>query len=360
MQVKPAAEPATSDPTRAALDYAHRLLLRPPGDQPALADLLAQLAAAFGAAAAGLASLPDGGLSLRHPAAPAPQAPWPWQEDPSLLAAARRAPGAVALERPGGGLLVTTFQAGDGSGWVLWLEQPRASADAEAAALALAGHALSRWLAGEARPRWADQLDLAARQERLETAADVTRRLSHDFGNVLTGILGFTELALAQQVPANTPLHSYLQEVYRAAQAGAQLTHQLRLFSRRQSASSRSSELAALLAEQEARLFALQPGGLNLRLAVPADLPAVGLDAEHLHQVLTALLDNAREALVGPGSISVSARAVELSASDCRDLYGAPRPGPHVEIIIADTGIGLSPEVQRRLFTEPFFTSKPR
>src|SRR2546421_83864 len=185
MQAKPAADSPTSDPTRAALDYAHRLLLRPPGDQPALADLLAELAAA----------------------------------------------------------------------------------------LALAGQALSRWLGSEARPRWADQLALAARQERLETAADVTRRLSHDFGNVLTGILGFTELALAQQVPANTPLHSYLQEVYRAAQTGAQFTHQLRLFSRRQSTSSRSTPLSAILAEQEARLFAARDQGVHLRLNVPADLP---------------------------------------------------------------------------------------
>src|SRR5258707_230197 len=83
-------------------------------------------------------------------------------------------------------------------------------------------------------------------------------------------------LALTQQIPASTPLHTYPHEVYRAAQAGAQFTHQLRLFSRRQSSSSRPSQLSAVLAEQEARLFAAQPTGLNFRLNVPADLPPVG------------------------------------------------------------------------------------
>jgi CheY-like chemotaxis protein/nitrogen-specific signal transduction histidine kinase len=224
----------------------------------------------------------------------------------------------------------------------------------------LAGHVLARWLGGESRPRWAEFLDRAMRQERLETAALVSRRLAHDFGNVLTGILGFTELALIQQVPSNTPLHSHLQEVYRAAQTGAQYTQQLRLFSRRQSTSSRATALPALLAEQEARLFAVQPTGLTVRLALPSDLPPVALDVEQMHQVLTVLFDNAREAILGPGVISVSARVVELDESGCQSLYGDVRPGPHVEIIIADTGCGLSPEAQRRLFAEPFYSTKPR
>jgi signal transduction histidine kinase len=82
-------------------------------------------------------------------------------------------------------------------------------------------------------PRWAAQLERAARQERLEAAARLTRRLAHDFGNVLTGILGFSELALGQQVPAHSVLFNYLTEVHRGAEAGAQLTQQLRLFAGR-------------------------------------------------------------------------------------------------------------------------------
>lgn len=354
---------STNDASRSALEFVHRLLVRPAGDHPPLTELLAQLAEAFRTREVGLACLPEGRLVLRHPPENSDaDFSWPWQNDPCLLESARQRSRAVALSYHEDLLLVTSIVCPGGGAWVLWLQdqQQRAFTEAEAAALHLVGQALSPWLSSEGSARWADQLDLALRQDRLETSAAVTRRLAHDFGNLLTGILGFTELAMSQQVPANTPLYSYLQEVYRAAQAGAQFTHQLRLFSRRQSASSHPSDLGSLLAEQEARLFAAQPHGLTVRLNVPEGLPAVALEADYLHQVLSALLDNAREALMGSGVISVSARVVELTASDCRDLYGAVGPGPHVEITLADTGIGLSPEVQRKLFVEPFFTSKPR
>jgi signal transduction histidine kinase/ActR/RegA family two-component response regulator len=356
--------PGAPDLIRFALDHVHQLVLRPIAEQPRLEELLADLTRAFKVDAAGLASLADYRAGARFPAWTNEPAYLPWQNDPTTLDRPGPVPGVVLFEQPAGArLLATTLQGSDGVTWVLWLEGSGGT-DAEAAAFALAASALSRWLlrraADAACPRWVEQLDRAMRQQNLEVSAAVTRRLAHDFGNVLTGILGFTELALAQQVPTTTPLHNYLSEVYRAAQTGAQLTQQLRLFSRRQASSSRSCPLTVVLGEQEARLFSAREAGVNLRLNVPTDLPAVALDAEHLGHVLAALLDNAREALLGPGSISVSARPVELSDADCRELYGSLRPGAHVEIIIADTGVGLSPEVQKRLFSEPFFTTKSR
>lgn len=351
-----------TDTTQPVLAYLHQLLLRPPGDQPALAGLLAELAGVFPGSAVGVAALPDGQPLARYPTPATPTARWPWHDDPTLITRCRQSATAIVADHGSGQVVLTTAQSVDGSGWLLWLEQAghRDHPDGQLAAFALVGQALARGIRSDAKPRWAEQLDLSARQDRLEIAAAVTRRLAHDFGNVLTGILGFTELALAQQMPANTSLHNYLQESYRAAQTGAQFTQQLRLFSRRQMTSSRSSQIAHLLAEQEARLFAIQPTGLNLRLTVPADLPPVALDCEQMYLVLTPILDNAREALVGPGVVSVSARLVEISDSQCADLYGGVQPGPHVEVIVADTGTGLSPDVQRRLFAEPFYSTKPK
>jgi signal transduction histidine kinase/ActR/RegA family two-component response regulator len=364
-QADPTALPA--DPSRAAMDFAHRLLCTPAADQRPLDGLLAELAGAFRAPAAGLAGLCGGVPRVRHPSAPEHKPAgkrWPWEEDPELLLRAQQAPAALSVARPEGDSFLLTAVGPLGTGWLVWVEDSRRApwTDAEAAALALAGQALGRWLnhAGGSTPRWAEQLDRAARQQRLEHAAHVARRLAHDFGNVLTGILGFSELALAQQVPATTPLHGYLTEVLRGAQGGAQYTQQLRLFSRRQAAPPKPCSLAPVLAEEEARLRSAQAAGLSLHVTVPPDLPPLSLDADHLRHLLAALLDNAREALVGPGSITVSARLVHLTDSDCRDLFGDPRPGPHVEVCVADTGTGLSPEAQRRLFTEPFFSTKPR
>jgi signal transduction histidine kinase/ActR/RegA family two-component response regulator len=349
-----------ADPSRAILNWLHQLLIRPAVEQPGLEDLLAELAAVFQVRAAGLVGLPDGSPLLHHPSGL--EGPWPWESDPDLLARVGQTATALTVLRPlGGSMLLTAQLFPDGSAWLLWLADERESWDeGTAAALALVLQVLARRSGSGAAPPWSEHLDRLARQQRLEAVALVTRRLAHDFGNVLTGILGFTELALAQQIPSSTPLHSHLQEVHRAAQGGAQFINQLRLFSRRQAGSSRPSTLAPILAEEEARSRSACEAGLQLQILAPDDLPPVNMASEHLRMILGALLDNGREAVAGSGTVIVSARVVELSASDCLELYGSARPGTHVEVCVADTGGGLSPDVQRRLFSEPFITTRPR
>jgi signal transduction histidine kinase len=220
-------------------------------------------------------------------------------------------------------------------------------------------------------PPWAVQLDRDIRRQRMEAAANIVRRLAHDFGNVLTGILGFSELALADKESSRSPLHDYLSEVHRSAQSGAQYTNQLRLFARRHANSNRSCILANVLAElsgqqrvpngEKADPPALAPrADVQVKLHLPDDLPDVALESEALRQVLTIVLDNAREAIAGTGVIDVSARAVQVSAGEAGALFGAVRPGKHLEIRVADNGAGLTPEAQSQLFAEPFFSTKSR
>lgn len=197
------------------------------------------------------------------------------------------------------------------------------------------------------------QSDRRIRRQRMEEAACIVRRLAHDFGNILTGILGFSELALTQQTGPDSPVHLYLTEIHRGAQSGAQYTDQLRLFARRQTIAKRSCRLADVLGEWKG-----ENGRLQLHL--PADLPAVAVELEALRQVLTIVLDNAREASAVPGVIEISARTVQLEPWEAGELIGDVRPGTHVEIRIADNGSGLTPEAQRLLFTEPFFSTKSR
>src|SRR5262249_52435278 len=147
-------------------------------------------------------------------------------------------------------------QTADGSNWLfasswapasgellLWLEADagRLWSAGEAAALALAAQAFAR-LAGTAEARltpWAQALERARGgprlQDRLEDAARLTGKLAHDFGNVLTGILGFTELSLSQ-IPADALPHRYVKEVWQAAHQGAQWIQKLQQFSRRRAA----------------------------------------------------------------------------------------------------------------------------
>ena len=65
----------------------------------------------------------------------------------------------------------------------------------------------------------------------LEQAAKVTSRMAHDFGNLLTGVLGFAELTLPL-LPPNTPQHNYMSELLRVVQQGMTFTQQMHQFSR--------------------------------------------------------------------------------------------------------------------------------
>src|SRR5262249_42604291 len=151
---------------------------------------------------------------------------------------------------------------------------------------------------------------------------------------VLTGILGFSELAQAQLPPGN-PFASYLGQIYRSAQVGERLTNTLRLFTRRNWPQDRVARLAPVVADEAQRLRGKFPAA-RLDVALPPDLPPLAIDAEPLRHVLAELLDNAAEAVASGGDVRLSARVLALSADDCLDLVGAAEPGPHVEVRVED------------------------
>jgi signal transduction histidine kinase len=93
---------------------------------------------------------------------------------------------------------------------------------------------------------------------------------------------------------------------------------------------------------------------------LPATLPAVALESGPLQIILGHLLENAIEACLQGGLVRISGRPIELSESDARMFLGKAGVGPHLLVTITDTGIGIKPEVRRRLFAEPFHTTKVR
>src|SRR5207253_5621549 len=137
--------------------------------------------------------------------------------------------------------------------------------------------------------------------ERMREAASVASRLSHDFGNLLTPILGFSELALSQ-VAAGTLAHRYLTEVWEVARGGADWLKKLNFFCRRTVPEFTPAGLPGALAEEEARLG--RGGPPPWHAEIPADLPALACDGESLRQVLRQVLENAREAATDAGPIT--------------------------------------------------------
>lgn len=341
-----------SDATLALLRYLSDLLGE--NGSAAAPDVLRELIRIFSARSAGIARLGDG--SVRNEAAvwidaDAP-GPLSWQANAAALQHSAERDEPMALEDDGGSWLFW-FDGPAGANGVamLWLNdsEHRSWSAQDGAALALCGQALRR-LGLIGRP--AEQRV----EERLRQGAMVASRLAHDFGNLLTGVLGFTELALAQ-VADGTRAQDYLREVWNVARDGAEWLKKLNFFCRRNPPEFTPTGLPGALAEEQVRLGAA--AGPPIQADIPADLPALACDADSLRQALRQVLDNAREATDGREPVQLTARTVDLTTAAGQALLGQPQPGRHVEIAVTDRGAGISEEVRGRLFKEWFYSSKP-
>ncbi len=346
------------DRSGAALAFIHRLLCRPEADQQALDVLLGQLAEAFAVRTAALLVPVSPGLSFHGGQEPT------WTPELDTLQSLRSSRLADSFPRSSqGSVLAAVIRLPDQTDLLLWLEDEQRTGwtTGEAVALLLAGQALERWLgSGERSARWVEQSERRARQQRLETVAQMARRLAHDYGNVFTGILGFTELSLSHPSPGHALTQSYLNEIFRSAQNGARLTQQLRLFSRREQAVSYSCSLAEVVEEEVVRIHALPEHTGKVHGSLLADLPLLAIDKEHLRHVVSAVLQNAVEASPPAGAVIVSADPVHLEPDQCADYYGDLKPGRHVVLTVADSGPGLTAEGWQRVLVEPLYTTKPR
>jgi signal transduction histidine kinase/ActR/RegA family two-component response regulator len=351
--------PITPDRTENVLAYVQGLLSATPGP-PDPDAWLRGLARAFAARAAGAAALVDGLAPVKWRVSAEPgdalPGPWPWEVSPEFAGPATAAGDTRERAAADATLLGAAVEAANGVGWLVWLEDRtrRRWAGGERAALLLA----AGWLARLCRPCLEEVVEAVRRQRRLEEAAAVAGRLAHDFGNVLTGVLGFGELSLAQLAPG-TPAHRQVGELFQAARAGARMVERLMLFSRRRSGAGRPCPVRDVLAREAARAAKDWPRAVALETDLAEGLPPAALEAEALSQVLGPILENAREAVGPAGQVVVTARARQLTDADCLAYVGGPAPGWHVEVVVADTGAGIPPALGPRLFREPFVTTKP-
>jgi nitrogen-specific signal transduction histidine kinase/CheY-like chemotaxis protein len=201
-----------------------------------------------------------------------------------------------------------------------------------------------------ARKRLEDQLRQAQKMESLGTLAG---GIAHDFNNLLAVINGYAEVS--QLHTAEDPvLQKSLREIKRAAQRATGLVRQILTFSRKAEADFVPLDLNQLVRDLGALLGETFPRTIAFNLELKEGLPPLLADQNQLQQIVLNLCVNARDAMPEGGTISVATRVVagrELSA------LGGAEDKAYAALTVADTGIGMPPEVRARIF-EPFFTTK--
>jgi CheY-like chemotaxis protein len=147
-----------------------------------------------------------------------------------------------------------------------------------------------------------------------------------------------------------------LGEIVRATERAAALTKQLLSFSRRQVLQRRKLDLNDVVSALSKMLVRVLGEDVRLELRLHARPLITDADAGMLEQVLMNLAVNARDAMPDGGRLVIETFSAGLSEED-RVRFPSARPGPHVGVRVADTGVGISPETMAHVF-EPFFTTK--
>jgi two-component system cell cycle sensor histidine kinase/response regulator CckA len=196
--------------------------------------------------------------------------------------------------------------------------------------------------------------DVTGRRRAEEAVGRLAGGVAHDFNNLLTVISGRTELLLAKMRQGD-PTWNAIELIARAAERAARVTQQLLAFSRKQILQPQIVDLNALVEGLTSRLGRLVGEDVELVFTREAHLWRAKVDPAQLEQVIVMLAANARDTMPQGGRLTLRTANVELDAAAAAGHVGV-RPGPHVGLVISDTGPGMDAETKARLF-EPFFTT---
>jgi len=191
--------------------------------------------------------------------------------------------------------------------------------------------------------------------QKMEAVGRLAGGVAHDFNNMLSVIMGYGEMVLADLNVAD-PLRADIEEIQKAARRAAGLTRQLLMFSRQQVVEPKVLDLEEVITGIGQMLQRILGEDVELAIVMPKTLGRIKADPSHIEQVILNLVVNARDAMPTGGKLTIEVADVTLDRDYALSHLPA-KDGPHVMIAVSDTGIGMDRETRARIF-EPFFTTK--
>ncbi len=194
-----------------------------------------------------------------------------------------------------------------------------------------------------------------AQSQKMQAIGQLAGGVAHDFNNVLTAIIGYSDLLLANHRPTDPSFRDIMQ-IKQNANRAAGLVRQLLAFSRRQTLRPQVLQLGDVLSDLQMLMRRLVGEKIHLELRHGRDLWLVKADLNQFEQVIVNLIVNARDAMPDGGEILLRTRNV--MPDECASFEEASLvPAEYVAIEVKDGGHGVAPEVREKIF-EPFFTTK--
>ncbi len=194
-----------------------------------------------------------------------------------------------------------------------------------------------------------------AQSQKMQAVGQLAGGVAHDFNNVLTAIIGFSDLLLARHRPTD-PSFADIMNIKQNANRAANLVRQLLAFSRRQTLRPEVLSLTDVLSDLGNLLGRLLGEVVELKIVHGRDLALVKVDINQFEQVVINLCVNARDAMLDGGTLTLKTYNIRYDGTDASlpDLMPA---GDYVLLEVTDTGTGMSQEVLEKIY-EPFFSTK--
>jgi len=207
-------------------------------------------------------------------------------------------------------------------------------------------------LAARERKNMAVQLEKSQKMEAIGTLAG---GIAHDFNNILSGILGYAQLA-EMNLSSPVKARGHLSQIMKGAHRAAELTQQILTFSRRAEFEKQPLSLYLVIKEALKLLRSSIPSTIDITETIAAKSKILA-DPTQMHQVIMNLCTNAYHAM-GENVGTLSVRLNEKVISDESDVFGQKiNEGKYLELEVTDTGHGMDDDILKKAF-DPYFTTK--
>ena len=218
-------------------------------------------------------------------------------------------------------------------------------------AVPLREKALEESLSLKERQKLEEQLRQA---QKLDTIGRLTSGIAQEFNNLLSPVLGYSELAL-QDLEKGTPLHNDLIEIRNASIRGRDLVRSLLSFSSEQELSMEVICLNDVIDVFSRLLRNVLREDIEIELRLAPTLGYVYADAQQVEQIVMNLAVNARDAMPSGGVLTIETSNVFFSEDYASHRVEIP-PGAYCMFSVSDTGTGFDEDTKRHIF-DPFFTT---
>ncbi|HWR00390.1 MAG TPA: PAS domain-containing protein [Chlorobaculum sp.] len=192
--------------------------------------------------------------------------------------------------------------------------------------------------------------------QKMELIGQLAGGIAHDFSNVLTAILGNTELLL-RQIDNSHPFFDNLETVRASVVRSADMVRQLLAFARKQPINPKILQIDEAAIRLKPMLRHLTPEYIHYEWLLNSNHASVRIDPSQFDQIMTNLFVNARDAIDGSGTITIETSTENVDRSKLAAGHPCRIPGEYVRLSITDTGYGIEQDVLPHIF-EPYFTTK--